>query len=315
MTRKPLTQRQRFFKALKFEEPDRPPHFELHFELEEEAFGLKAVTQEEWQQATSTSGKEILFVRSAEIYAKTVEAFQWDAVASFSPSHEYEFFPFLKKELGDDIPIASMIWGACISIETVSDYMQFSVDLYENPKKLHEWARSLMDSSLDRAKRLIDAGCDFIVVPSDIAHNQGPFISPRHCREFIFPYLKELVDFIQKNGVPVIYHTDGDLLPIMDDLLDIRPDGLQSIDPLAGMDIAEVKKLTYGEIALMGNVDCGAVQYGPIEKIIESAEYALTYGPKGGGYIYSSSNTIFKGIPLENYRVMLDYFHNKFPLV
>ena len=53
---------------------------------------------------------------------------------------------------------------------------------------------------------------------------------------------------------------------------------------------------------------------GPKEKIIESAEYALEHGPKGGGYIFSSSNTIFKGIPLENYELMLDVFRRKFPI-
>ena len=98
----------------------------------------------------------------------------------------------------------------------------------------------------------------------------------------------------------------------MDDLIELKPDCLQSIDPLAGMDIAKIKKLTYDKIALMGNVDCGAVQFGPQEKIIESANYALEHGPIGGGYIYSSSNTIFKGIPYENYLVMLNCFRERF---
>ena len=310
--KKPLTKRQRFFDALNFFETDRPPHFELHFELAEEAFGLKDVTLEEWRSVSSRQQKEKLFSRSAEIYARTIDAFKWDAVAVFNPSHEYDFFPFLKKVIGEDVPVASMIWESTISIETVSDYMQFSIDLYENPKKLHQWARRLMDYSLDRAQRLIDAGCDFIVVPSDIAANQGPFMSPQHCREFIFPYLNELFNFIHKNSIPVIYHTDGNLMPIMDDLFELGPDCLQSIDPLAGMDIAEMKELTYGKIALMGNVDCGAVQYGPKEKIIESATYALDHASHGGGYFFSSSNTIFKGVPFENYLVMLDCFHKRF---
>ena len=314
MKNKLLTPKERFFNTLHFKDVDRPPHFELHFQLEEEAFGLEPVTLEEWRQASSKKEKDILYARSAEIYVRTVEEFQWDAVAVFNPSHEYDFFPFLRKELGNDIPISSMLWESTISIETISDYMQFSIDLIQNPEKIHNKARSLLDYSLERAKLLIDAGCDFIVVPSDIAYNQGPFISPEHCREFIFPYLKELFDFIHQNSTPVIFHTDGDLLLILEDLIELGPDCLQSIDPLAGMDIAEIKKLTYGKMALMGNVDCGAIQYGPKEKIIESAEYALKHGPKGSGYIYSSSNTIFKGTPYENYRVMLDYFHEKFPI-
>lgn len=308
-----MTPRKRFFSALNFVETDRPPHFELHFELAREAFGLEEVTLEEWRNCSSRREKEKLFARSAEIYARTIDAYKWDAVAVYNPSHEYDFFPFLKKEIGD-VPVASMLWASTISIETVEDYMQFSIDLYENPARLHQWARSLMDYSLDRAKKLVDAGCDFIVVPSDIAANQGPFISPQHCREFIFPYLNELFEFIHGQGLPVIFHTDGNLMPILDDLIALGPECLQSIDPLAGMDIAEIKKLTWGKMALMGNVDCGAIQYGPAEKIVESAEYALKHGAPGGGYIFSSSNTIFKGIPLENYHVMMEVFRRQFPI-
>jgi len=314
MKKKYLTQRDRLFNTLNFEKSDRPPHFELTFELEEEAFGLKGVTQEEWLETRLNKGREKVFARNSEIIIKIIETFQWDAVPVVNGSHEYEFYPFLRKEIGYDIPIAGMIWESAISMDSVKDYMQFSSDLYENPKKLHEWARSMREYSMDRAKHLIDGGCDLIIIPCDLAYNQGLFISPEDYREFTFPHLKELIDLIHKNDIPVIFHTDGDIITILDDLEEIGIDALQSIDPLAGMDIAEIKKLTYGKFAIMGNVDCGAVQYGPIEKILESAKYALTHGPVGSGYIYSSSNSIFKGVPLENYQAMVDYFHQKFPL-
>lgn len=59
-------------------------------------------------------------------------------------------------------------------------------------------------------------------------------------------------------------------------------------------------------------MDCGALHNGPEEKIIESAKYALDNAVDGGGYIFSSSNTIFKGVPLNHYKLMLDYFHDRF---
>ncbi len=43
-------------------------------------------------------------------------------------------------------------------------------------------------------------------------------------------------------------------MPILDSLVSLGAELLQSIDPMAGVDIAEVKKRTYGKIALMGNV-------------------------------------------------------------
>ena len=314
MKKKYLTQRDRLFKALNFEESDRPPHFELAFELEEEAFGLKGVTEEEWLETRSIKEREKLFARNSEIIIKTIETFRWDAVPVVNGSHEYDFYPFLRREIGYDIPIAGMIWGSAISMDSVKDYRQFAFDMCEDPQKIHKWACSMKEISIERAKRLVDGGCDLIIIPSDLAYNQGLFISADHYREFAFPYLKELIEFIHKNDLPVILHTDGDIMSILDDLYEIGIDALQSIDPLAGMDIAEIKKETYGKFAIMGNVDCGAIQSGPIEKIIDSAKYALEHGPVGGGYIFSSSNSIFKGVPLENYQAMVDFFHQKYPL-
>ena len=308
-----MTSRQRFFKTFQFEETDRPPHFELHFELQKEAFGLDFPMEEEWQKL-SQKNKNSLYNRCAEIYKKTVEEFNWDAVAVYNPAYEYDFFPFLKSYLDNDFPVGSMVWWSSISIETVNDFEQFAVDLYEKPREMHKWATDLLKNAKERAQKLIDVGCDFIVVPSDVAHNKGTFLSPKHFAEFTAPYLKELFYFIQKQSIPVIYHTDGNLMEIMDQLFEMAPDGLQSIDPMAGMDIAEVKKLTYGKIVLMGNVNCSYLQDGPKEKIIESAKYALDFATKGGGYIFSSSNTIFKGVPLKNYKIMLNYFHDRFSI-
>ena len=53
---------------------------------------------------------------------------------------------------------------------------------------------------------------------------------------------------------------------------------------MAGMDIAVVKKLTYGKMALMGNVQCDLLQDGPKEAIRQSVLYCLEHGAPGGGY-------------------------------
>lgn len=229
-------------------------------------------------------------------------------------SAQYEFISYLKDYLGPEVPVGSFIWGALISLETIDDYMQFAVNLHENPDKLHRWAETMLEKALAHAEKLIEAGCDLISINSDSAFNSGPLMSPEAFAEFTAPYLERLVDYIKQKDVIVIFHSDGNLMPILDQIVEARPDVLHSIDPMAGMDIAEVKKLTYGKIALMGNVKCSVLQEGPPSKIIESADYVLKHGSPGGGFIYSSSNTIFKGVPLQNYQLMLDCLYNKFPL-
>jgi len=55
-------------------------------------------------------------------------------------------------------------------------------------------------------------------------------------------------------------------------------------------------------------VQCNLLQDGPREAIRRSARYCLEHGSPGGGYIFSTSNTIFPGMPLENYEYMLEVF-------
>jgi len=306
-----MTPRERLQTALHFIEPDRPPHFEQTFELEQEAFGLQQPSEEEFANATGVA-RARLFARSAEIYAKTAERFRWDAVMVWRPAFrndaQYEFIPFLKRCLGPELPVGSFVWGGLIAIDSVSDYMQFAIDLAERPDKLHAWACQMRDSAITHALRLIDAGCDLLDIGSDVAFNSGTFISPDQFREFITPYAVTVIGAVKRAGATAIFHSDGNLMAVLDQILEMAPHALHSIDPMAGMDIAEVKRLTYGKLALIGNVQCSLLQDGPDERIIASAKYCLDHAAPGGGYVFSSSNTIFKGLPLRNYQVMCDYF-------
>lgn len=301
--------------ALQFIQPDRPPHYELVFQLYDEAFGQKLPTMAEIDSASPTQRAK-LYDKIADLYAMVVEKYKWDAINCWYPSKKaqlyYDFIPVLKKRMGEDFPIIGSLWNTLVSLDTVKDYMAFAVSLLEEPQEVHAWAKAMTEEGLARCQKMIDAGCYGICIASDMAFNSGPFMSPAAFREFVLPYFKTQVEFIQSHGLKVVYHSDGDLMPIMDQILDAGPDVLQSIDPMAGMDIQAVKAATYGKMALMGNVQCSLLQDGPESAIIESAKYCLDHGPKGGGYIYSSSNSIFTGLPLENYDCMVNYFHQRF---
>ena len=73
----------------------------------------------------------------------------------------------------------------------------------------------------------------------------------------------------------------------------------------SGVDIAEVKRLYGQRVCLVGNVNCGLMQTGSDEEVIASARYALQTGMPGGGYIFSTSNCIYTGMPLERYKLIL----------
>jgi uroporphyrinogen decarboxylase len=283
----PMTGRERMLKALRFEEPDRPPHFEVMFELEQEAFGLRFPDRRLWCTCSAYE-KARMIDACMGIYARIVERFEWDAFAVYWPWSD--------------------AGGTTWSIDSMPDWMQFSLDLMEHPERIHAEAERRTAGALQAFDRLADAGADFIHVVKDVAFNAGTFVSPAQFHEIVTPYLARQVAHIRRRGVIPFVHTDGNIMDVLDDYLSLGAACFQSVDPMAGMDIAVVKRRCHGRMALMGNVQCSLLQDGPLAAIRDAAIYCFQHGSPGGGCIFGSSNTVFPGMPLQHYEHMLSVY-------
>lgn len=160
--------------------------------------------------------------------------------------------------------------------------------------------------NLELAKEVAARGVKIVYTGDDIAYSRGPLMSPKHFRELFYPGFQRVVSGFKELGLYVIKHTDGNLWPIIDLLVDAGIDCLDPIDPLAGMDLGEVKAKYGQRIALKGNVDCAELMtFGTPEQVVEATKVALRQGMPGGGYILSSSNSIHSAVKPENYMAML----------
>jgi uroporphyrinogen decarboxylase len=187
-----------------------------------------------------------------------------------------------------------------------SGMMEFVYRLHDEPEKLKKHAEDKVDAALEKAEFLAKhTRLDGFALCADYCFNTGPFLSPALFSEFITPYLARLIRGYRDLGFYTIKHTDGNIMPILDQLIQAAPDALHSIDPQAGVDIAEVKRIAGNKLCLIGNVNCSLLQTGTDEQVIESARYALKNGMPGGGYIFSTSNCVYTGMPLERYELML----------
>lgn len=163
-----------------------------------------------------------------------------------------------------------------------------------------------VDTNLKMAKESVARGVQFVYTGDDVAATRGPLMSPRHFRKLFYPGLCRVMGGFKELGLYVIKHTDGNLWPIMDMIVDSGIDCLDPIDPVAGMDLGEVKAKYGHRIALKGNVDCADLMtFGTPEETAEATKVALRAGMPGGGFILSSSNSIHSGVKPENYVAMV----------
>ena len=211
-----MTGKERMLKTLAFEEPDRPPHFEIMFQLEEQAFGLHFPPMEAWSGCTKTKKQRMVGVCMA-IYEKIVERYKWDALAVYFPWSDPDGVVAAKKTFGDDLLIGSIVGDTVWSIEHMPDWNQFAVDLRERPEHLHAVAEEKTRRTMAKIDLLIEAGADFLFLVNDVAFNSGPFVSPRHFHEIVTPYLTRQVEYITRRGAIPFVHTDGNIMLILDD--------------------------------------------------------------------------------------------------
>ena len=111
----------------------------------------------------------------------------------------------------------------------------------------------------------------------------------------------------QLPGAYVIKHSDGNLWPILDMIVETGIDGINPIEPAAGMDIGEVKARYGDRVAVIGNIDCGALlSWGTQDEVREAVRRCIAVAAPGGGHILSSSDSIHSSVKPENYLTMVE---------
>lgn len=317
-----MTPKQRFIDSMNFKKPhDLVAFMEIEFHIYKEYIGREPIIGYEFAKLSPVEKEKALYW-NAEIMVETAEKAGHDAikdinwyweVAPKTPAYLWlaeekdrlNQIRALKKVAGKQFAIV----GSCFGTMCIPDGEQindFVIDLFENSDMLKQRYEKMLMDGLELQEKLVDVGVDAILNPSDVAFNSGPFISPQHMDEFFFPYLNRWVENLNKHKVLSIWHTDGNILPIMDRTLQSKVSAIQCLDPLAGMDIVKIKKQLEEKLVLIGNIDCSLLHSGPAEKIEEEVKRVVE-GCKGtGGFVLSGCNAIFKGIPPEHYQVMVD---------
>ncbi len=142
---------------------------------------------------------------------------------------------------------------------------------------------------------------DLFFVPDDIGFGNAPMISPTHFRQYLVPVMKSVFDAMR---LPIIYHSDGNIMPLMEDFIGLGVAGIANMEP-GPMDIAAVKREYGDRVTLMGNIDLQytLTQGTPEETRAEVRSRIETLAP-GGRYILASANSLPNYVKPENAAAM-----------
>ena len=129
---------------------------------------------------------------------------------------------------------------------------------------------------------------------------------PKKYDEVLLPAYKIITDAVHERGGKIALHTDGQITPILDFIVNCGFDGLQSLEPTANVDLKYVKKRVGDKLCLMGNIDVAHdLVYGTKDEVYNAVKYAIKTAGPGGGFIVSASN-MHPGVKVQNLRWMVE---------
>lgn len=307
-----MTERERFIKALKREPIDgHCPTFELVFYLTLEAVGKIHPSQQrfdQWKQMSKTE-QDLHMQYMADSYIEVAEKYHHSAIFVHPNPGDFEntlwLLDCIREKTGDKYFL--MMHGDCtFEIPNGNTMLAFSERMYEDEDGLKKEAQQRLGNSLRYAEKMAKHNglLDGFALCSDYCFNVNPFFSPSLFETYITPYLAAVCKGYRDMGFYSIKHTDGNIMPILDQMVQCKPDALHSLDPQGGVDLAKVKKMYGDKVALCGNVNCGLLQTGTEEDVIADVRRCLRDGMDGWGFVFCTSNCAYTGLPLERYELM-----------
>ncbi len=336
---KKLNGLERVLTALKLQEPDVVPHFERVAKTVRDKI-LPGATEEEFVEHMDLDGTRFIDRTHSWGYEivdenKRIKRDQWGGLVRYTTEdNPVPMEPAIKSEKDLDTyvpPDPDLPWryehlhqlvkrfkGERAIIVGVTDIFALGREnilgdigyfraMVKSPDLIDRANEIILDYQLRYMKNCVDSGADVFWINGDWAMTDKPMVSRQFTERFLAPPLKKLVEYAHRLEIPCVKHTDGNIWPIYDVIIDTDIDGLHPIDPMAGMDIGEAKEKFGDRVCLCGNVSCAfSLVSGTEEEVRQETKEVIRKAGKGGGLICMSSNSVHSGVNPKNYVAMVE---------
>lgn len=226
---------------------------------------------------------------------------RYEAVAKWIAQYKGDYAVYARIRLGSASLLESM------------GIIQFAYNVYDNPNLVKEVHRRFSEWSAKVVEHLNQMDFDFFWANDDLADTKSQWMSREMFQEFFLPYQRIVASAIKK---PWIFHSDGNIFPLLDDLLTLGMSGIHPIQA-AAMDIKQVKALYGNRVCLAGNIDLDyTLTLGTPEEVDREVKERIAVAGANGAYIITSANSLTDYCKVENVWAMSRAIkkYGKYPL-
>jgi uroporphyrinogen decarboxylase len=180
-----------------------------------------------------------------------------------------------------------------------------------------DFARALMEKIAHYCKQLmgqflteLGEHVDIIKIGDDLGTQESLMISPKMYRDILKPIHADFISFIKaRTRAKVLFHSDGDVAPLIDDFVEIGIDILNPIQTSAGTmsDLSALKKRHGKNIVFCGGIDSHRIlPFGTPAQVRDEVKRVIDILGPGGGFMIGAVHTVMNDVPPENVLAMVD---------
>lgn len=183
---------------------------------------------------------------------------------------------------------------------------KFFIMLRKSPSSLEDLISNVETLNLATVDRLESEGINGIILADDIAHRNGLFISPEILRKSFIPSLTRQAGGILSKNLPVFYHSDGNYLPVITDIVNAGFNGLQCLEKNAGMDIKELQERFGEKLCLWGHLEVEDITQAGNPSFRANLVESIHGLASRGKFILGTTSGIFTGTDVNLLRMVYE---------
>jgi uroporphyrinogen decarboxylase len=231
---------------------------------------------------------------------------QADNIQLPSPDDEgvYSLIKADLKEFPDKAVFLNIItpWGVIAEMRT---YELIYTDMYEYPDEFKKLSRRIADIMNVVVERGCKMGVTAVYIQEDLATSNSLAMSPQMTKEFCLRYAKGFVEIAESYDKPVLFHSDGMVLDLIEPLLEFGACAINPLQPNV-VNPRDFKKRFDNSIAVYGGLDnCFIIPDGTPQQIKEHVFNVFEILGKPDGSLILSTHDIPLKAPRENVEAMV----------
>jgi uroporphyrinogen decarboxylase len=207
----------------------------------------------------------------------------------------------IKEYLGNDGILGTWVSGGPFNnASMIIDHTQLYMLFMAEPEFFDKLMRFTINRMLDYTTAFIEAGADVMLVGGNVP---GGFLGADVYEQYILPYEKEYIDFIQRKGCPAVYHNCGEIMNLVGSYKKLGAQVVEPFSPypLGDANLGKAIDIVRGDYVVIGGVDqVNVIQKGTREQVRRATLETLEAGKKNGPFIIQSADFLEYGTPVEN---------------